>query len=38
MDREDQVISKIFAMKTIAVVGMSPRPERPSHYVSQYMS
>ena len=37
MDREDQVISKIFAMKTIAVVGMSPRPERPSHYVSQYM-
>ena len=38
MDREDQVISKIFAMKTIAVVGMSPRPERPSHYISQYMS
>ena len=38
MFREDQVISKIFAMKTIAVVGMSPRPERPSHYVSQYMS
>ena len=38
MDRENQVISKIFAMKTIAVVGMSPRPERPSHYVSQYMS
>ena len=37
MDREHQVISKIFAMKTIAVVGMSPRPERPSHYVSQYM-
>ena len=38
MDREHQVISRIFAMKTIAVVGMSPRPERPSHYVSQYMS
>ena len=38
MDRQDQVISKIFAMKTIAVVGMSPKPERPSHYVSQYMS
>ena len=38
MDRDDQVISKIFAMKTIAVVGMSPRPERPSNYVSQYMS
>jgi|TARA_B100001146_G_scaffold218726_1_gene224921 hypothetical protein len=25
-------------MKTIAVVGMSPKPERPSHYVSVYMS
>ncbi len=24
-------------MKTIAVVGMSPKPERPSHYVSMYM-
>ncbi|MBA4741899.1 MAG: CoA-binding protein [Azoarcus sp.] len=23
--------------RTIAVVGMSPRPERPSHYVAQYM-
>ena len=33
-----EIISKIFAMRTIAVVGMSPRPERPSHYVSQYMS
>lgn len=22
---------------TIAVVGMSPKPERPSHYVAQYM-
>ena len=27
----------IFKMKTIAVVGMSPKIERPSHYVSQYM-
>ena len=25
-------------MKTIAVVGMSPKPERPSHFVSLYMS
>ena len=25
-------------MKNIAVVGMSPKPERPSHYVSLYMS
>ena len=30
-------IRKIFEMKTIAVVGMSPRSERPSHYVSIYM-
>ena len=30
-------IRKIFQMKTIAVVGMSPKPERPSHYVSMYM-
>ena len=24
-------------MKTIAVVGMSPKPEQPSHYVAMYM-
>ena len=30
-------IKKIFQMRTIAVVGMSPKPERPSHYVSMYM-
>ena len=30
-------INKIFQMKTIAVVGMSPKTERPSHYVSMYM-
>ena len=30
-------INKIFQMKTIAVVGMSPKLERPSHYVSMYM-
>ena len=24
-------------MKTIAVVGMSPKPERPSHHVAMYM-
>ena len=30
-------IQKIFEMKTIAVVGMSPKPERPSHYVALYL-
>ncbi|MDP6578066.1 MAG: CoA-binding protein [Candidatus Marinimicrobia bacterium] len=24
-------------MKTVAVVGMSPKPERPSHYVGMYL-
>lgn len=24
-------------MKTIAVVGLSPKPERPSHFVSEYL-
>ena len=30
-------INKVFSMQTISVVGMSPKPERPSHYVSMYM-
>ena len=30
-------IQKIFGMNTIAVVGMSPKPERPSHYVAMYL-
>jgi len=30
-------ITKILKMKTIAVVGFSPKKERPSHYVSMYM-
>jgi predicted CoA-binding protein len=33
----DDVVERIFALKTIAVVGCSPKPERPSHYVSAYM-
>ncbi len=34
---EIDTIRNIFAMKTIAVVGMSPKPERPSHYVALYL-
>ena len=34
----NDTMTKIFNMKTIAVVGMSPNPERPSHFVSVYMS
>ena len=30
-------IKKIYQMETIAVVGMSPKPERPSHYVAMYL-
>ena len=38
MVNNEEVIREIFTMKTIAVIGMSPKPERPSHYVSLYMS
>lgn len=34
---EIETIQKIYKMKTIAVVGMSPKPERPSHYVALYL-
>lgn len=33
----NSIINKILSMKTIAVVGMSPNEERPSHFVSKYM-
>ncbi len=38
MKNANDIISKVFRMKTIAVVGISPKPERPSHFVSIYMS
>ena len=31
------ILKKIFAMKKIAVVGMSPKEHRPSNYVAMYM-
>ena len=34
---ETQTIKQIYDLKTIAVVGMSPNPERPSHYVALYL-
>ena len=33
----DETVARVLALKTIAVVGCSPNPERPSHYVSAYM-
>ena len=33
----DATVARILELKTIAVVGCSPNPERPSHYVSAYM-
>ena len=34
---EQETIRKIYEMKTIAVVGLSPKSERPSHYVAKYL-
>ena len=38
MKNANNIISKVFSMKTIAVVGISLKPERPSNFVSLYMS
>ena len=37
MDSQDQIVIQLTDSKTIAVVGLSPRPERPSHYVAKYL-
>ncbi|MBI4060174.1 MAG: CoA-binding protein [Elusimicrobia bacterium] len=33
----EDVVGRILALRVIAVVGISPKPERPSHYVSEYL-
>ncbi|MFQ6611959.1 MAG: CoA-binding protein [Fidelibacterota bacterium] len=34
---EPETIRNIFQLKTVAVVGMSPKQERPSNYVARYL-
>ena len=34
---DDEIQRQLTEAKTIAVVGMSPRPDRPSHYVAKYL-
>tara|TARA_Y100000590_G_scaffold463736_1_gene631231 strand:+ start:755 stop:943 length:189 start_codon:yes stop_codon:yes gene_type:complete len=33
-----EILKKIFQMKSIAVVGLSPNPERPSYKVAIYLN
>lgn len=33
----EETVAAVLALKTFAVVGCSPRPERPSHFVSAHM-
>lgn len=33
----DDPVAAVLALKVLAVVGCSPKPERPSHYVSAYL-
>ena len=37
MNGKSDVELQLSESKTIAVVGMSPRPDRPSHYVAKYL-
>ena len=37
MGYQSDVETQLRESKTIAVVGMSPRPNRPSHYVAKYL-
>lgn len=37
MNGKSDVELQLSESKTIAVVGMSPRPNRPSHYVAKYL-
>lgn len=34
---DDETVARVLALRTIAVVGCSPNPARPSHYVSAYL-
>ncbi|WP_263385268.1 CoA-binding protein [Granulicella arctica] len=34
---EPEILRSMLSARTIAVVGLSDRPDRPSHYVSEYM-
>lgn len=34
---KDEDVSRILALRVLAVVGLSPKPDRPSHYVSKYL-
>jgi predicted CoA-binding protein len=36
-EQPEDVVDTILALQTFAVVGLSPKPERPSHYVSEYL-
>ena len=37
MSEKSEVEMQLSETRTIAVVGMSPRPDRPSHYVAKYL-